>query len=98
MGRRSQARERKSQLKHLSTTINLLLKIKFTFIRSFKLQQICCWQKGGRRRRRLNKWCPRNGATKTEQGWSRDDLADQGGAVVPDGVTEHKEIRPETHD
>ncbi len=30
-------------------------------------------------------------------GWPRDDLTDQGGAVVPDDVTIHK-LRPETHD
>jgi hypothetical protein len=37
-------------------------------------------------------------ALPTESGWPWDDLADQGGAVVPDnGVATH-EIRPETHD
>ena len=39
----------------------------------------------------------RNGASKTDQvDRERDDLADQGGAVVPDEVTVHKEIRPVT--
>jgi hypothetical protein len=36
------------------------------------------------------------GATKNDPG-DRETIPDQGGAVVPDNVTTHEEIRPETH-
>ena len=38
----------------------------------------------------------RNGATEHDLD-DRETVPDQGGSVIPDGVTVHEEIRPETH-
>ncbi len=92
IGRRSRARERKKSNWNIYQSPTIELKIKFTFRKRpglSALQELS--RVTARRSGRVRRY-------KNDSGDRKTILADQGGAVVPDGVTVHKIERPETHD